>query len=626
MKINNQGWFETDPGDPWQFDVQPSPNTQPGLVPQKIVIANTNFNRLQDAITTYQTPNASSFHLVLGRNGRDLVQTVPFDQRSRCTFAYEDEVVSIALDYVPKPTELDEQDPHKYVITVAGNYVQVKVKVYPKEQLDGLLDLLVELHQELGLQVVIPISEIHPPGSMPGPAFPLVQFQEQLYNRTNGGTLGRMALEEIRDPAVLRNAPGQGGTSITAQPLTIGTPVFISEDYRDWVRVEVLGEIDGNPWLVGWVELDKIQAIDYDQEVRGDRLGTVDGRQYRFIPAVPQNYQSNKVMAKEDVKYIVMHTTTGVYIQSTISTFQNKDEGTSAHLVIGREGRIIQMVPFNHAAHHAGSGLWEGTSSVNSKSIGIEMDNAGWLSEGGGRVYAKNGNVDIPASDYQRVRHWQHYNIRPWHTFPEIQKSVTFKAVKALKAHFDSVEELLEHERISLLTRTDPGALFPMEQLRQEVLGRVDGQPIFKRYRLVRNATLYQNSYYQAPKDHYDLHPQVKKECQIEVVFKDCNYWQKVKIVKYTEKPNWEGRTGWIRNADVQTVGGKKFMKIKCDFYVDPNDKIQPPCLPLQELPINTEVRVQKTSGVWSLVATPDHKIGYKFLEGWIRKADLELL
>jgi hypothetical protein len=261
---------------------------------------------------------------------------------------------------------------------------------------------------------------------------------------------------------------------------------------------------------------------------------------------------------------------------------------------------------------------------LNWYSIGIEMDNAGKLIDGSNRVYAKRGNVTIPESQYQRVRHWRDYYAKPWHTFPEIQLKVVFKVLKALESYFRPIQELLEHERVSLLTRTDPGPLFPMDQLRLEVLGRAE--PVFERYRVVRDTALYENSYYQAPKEEYGQHPKTKSECIVKEVFKECNYWVKIEIVKY-QKPNWIGRKGWLRKGDVTPKNGKLYLTPKCDFYTDPDDKIRPPCLPMYSLPTNTEVRIQKTvSNKWSLVATPDHKPGFKFLEGWVRKADLELV
>lgn len=49
----------------------------------------------------------------------------------------------------------------------------------------------------------------------------------------------------------------------------------------------------------------------------------------------------------------------------------------SAHYVIARDGRVTQLVSEGQRAWHAGAGEWAGVDDINSRSIGIELDNAG---------------------------------------------------------------------------------------------------------------------------------------------------------------------------------------------------------------------------------------------------------
>lgn len=49
----------------------------------------------------------------------------------------------------------------------------------------------------------------------------------------------------------------------------------------------------------------------------------------------------------------------------------------SAHYLIGRDGTVIQLVEEAQRAWHAGAGEWRGQGDVNSRSIGIELDNPG---------------------------------------------------------------------------------------------------------------------------------------------------------------------------------------------------------------------------------------------------------
>lgn len=49
----------------------------------------------------------------------------------------------------------------------------------------------------------------------------------------------------------------------------------------------------------------------------------------------------------------------------------------SAHYLIAADGRCWQLVAEAQRAWHAGQGAWGGAGDVNSRSIGIELDNAG---------------------------------------------------------------------------------------------------------------------------------------------------------------------------------------------------------------------------------------------------------
>ncbi|MEO6186206.1 MAG: 1,6-anhydro-N-acetylmuramyl-L-alanine amidase AmpD [Steroidobacteraceae bacterium] len=48
----------------------------------------------------------------------------------------------------------------------------------------------------------------------------------------------------------------------------------------------------------------------------------------------------------------------------------------SAHLLVRRDGEIVQFVPFHRRAWHAGASRFEGRTACNDFSIGIEMEGA----------------------------------------------------------------------------------------------------------------------------------------------------------------------------------------------------------------------------------------------------------
>jgi len=49
----------------------------------------------------------------------------------------------------------------------------------------------------------------------------------------------------------------------------------------------------------------------------------------------------------------------------------------SAHYLIGADGTVWQMVREADRAWHAGAGSWRGCDDINSRSVGIELDNRG---------------------------------------------------------------------------------------------------------------------------------------------------------------------------------------------------------------------------------------------------------
>jgi len=57
-------------------------------------------------------------------------------------------------------------------------------------------------------------------------------------------------------------------------------------------------------------------------------------------------------------RFLVIHYTGRQQRPGTISWFQNPQSKVSAHLVIARDGKVTQMVPFNREAWHAGQSRW----------------------------------------------------------------------------------------------------------------------------------------------------------------------------------------------------------------------------------------------------------------------------
>ncbi len=78
-------------------------------------------------------------------------------------------------------------------------------------------------------------------------------------------------------------------------------------------------------------------------------------------------------------RLIVLHHTDMESAEAALHTLQTANAGgpVSAHYLVGRDGRLYQLVAEERRAWHAGAGRWQGGDDLNSASIGIEIDNDG---------------------------------------------------------------------------------------------------------------------------------------------------------------------------------------------------------------------------------------------------------
>ena len=92
---------------------------------------------------------------------------------------------------------------------------------------------------------------------------------------------------------------------------------------------------------------------------------------YEFIPS--PNFGERP--ANTPVNFVVLHSTVEPTTEGTIGIFLSPARQVSAHFVVGKDGRIVQMVPIEKRAWHAGVSTWDGVKDLNNVSVGIEMVN-----------------------------------------------------------------------------------------------------------------------------------------------------------------------------------------------------------------------------------------------------------
>jgi N-acetylmuramoyl-L-alanine amidase len=74
---------------------------------------------------------------------------------------------------------------------------------------------------------------------------------------------------------------------------------------------------------------------------------------------------------------VVLHYTAMDTAEAALDRLCDPASEVSAHYLIAGDGTLYLMVPEDRRAWHAGAGEWAGQDDINSRSIGVELDNRG---------------------------------------------------------------------------------------------------------------------------------------------------------------------------------------------------------------------------------------------------------
>lgn len=177
---------------------------------------------------------------------------------------------------------------------------------------------------------------------------------------------------------------------------------------------------------------------------------------------------------------VVQHYTAGGNGRSMAKWLASKTAKASAHILICRDGHIIQQVRFRDRAFHAGEkmskGFWRGAkqpTNVNHFTIGIENSNYGWIekSDNDGRFYTRagrpyNGPAPVRAIGHDGVERW-------WEPFTDKLIEANIKVLKVAVSMFPAItrENVVSHSSISPHRKWDPGPLWPTDYVLDAVFG-----------------------------------------------------------------------------------------------------------------------------------------------------------
>jgi len=182
---------------------------------------------------------------------------------------------------------------------------------------------------------------------------------------------------------------------------------------------------------------------------------------------VPSSNHSGE-FEKGNLDTIIVHYTAGPY-QPSLNTLTNPKVQASAHVLVDRDGSITQMIPFNLIAWHAGESAYGGRIGFNKYSIGIEIVNSGPLTKSGNVFRSWFGAAYNP-SDVIEAVHRNQTKPQFWHIYTEEQIQSIFDLCRLLTDAY-GMKNILGHEEIAPKRKTDPGPAFPLDRLRNQVLG-----------------------------------------------------------------------------------------------------------------------------------------------------------
>jgi hypothetical protein len=294
--------------------------------------------------------------------------------------------------------------------------------------------------------------------------------------------------------------------------------------------------------------------------------------------------------------------------------------------VIGRDGRIVQFLPFDAIAFHAGFSYWEGDENINQYSIGIEVDNAGYLSGGPGNWTFKG--VPIPDSRVSEAKHWKLTTIKGWETFPDVQLETTFKIAEALVNHY-GIKEIIGHDEVNLLNRLDPGPVFPLQALRERCYP-AEIRPVIQVFRFGDETEMFEPAGQKNPAQNTVLLGTLGEKSKVQIR-DEVGKWVLVRVVfaaaGTTNRSAIFGKLGWIEKKTIGTFGGAIRNMQATPFYEQStlSAKAGPPLLSLGTFPRGLRVRrqVERAHDGWSLICTLEPVGRAPYLEGWVRSSAL---
>lgn len=153
--------------------------------------------------------------------------------------------------------------------------------------------------------------------------------------------------------------------------------------------------------------------------------------------------------------FVVIHHTAQNSTDHTLKTFTMPSTKVSSHYVIGRDGKVYQMLHDHMRAWHGGNSRWGSNTDLNSSSIGIELDN--------------NGSEPFP---------------------DEMINSLIAVLGKLKKEHGIPTENFIGHADIAPVRKVDPSPLFPWKKLADNGFGLWFDEDVLEKEQVLREVSV----------------------------------------------------------------------------------------------------------------------------------------
>jgi len=159
-----------------------------------------------------------------------------------------------------------------------------------------------------------------------------------------------------------------------------------------------------------------------------------------IIDSPSPNFNDRRLAEGAGPDMLILHYTDTKTAFEALSLLQSEEKQVSAHYLVDEDGTIYQLVAEDKRAWHAGVSYWDGETDINSRSIGIEIQNPGH----------GNGYRKFPEKQMQAVA--------------ALCKEILFR-------HDIPPHRVLGHSDIAPDRKRDPGELFDWKFLAKHGIG-----------------------------------------------------------------------------------------------------------------------------------------------------------